>query len=149
MTLAKSFHLTLLVAAVVPYLLLSLQYAGATGVAVALAVVGFFATGRVPATLYLLRDPDVRNRIKGDRWFMIWLPVGVMIATFAAFILLAQNVGGSAPLAVYALMLGYTLWQTWHFAKQNIGVYSFSCIAAKRGPMSLNERIQTADHIVV
>ena len=140
MTIRNGFHLSLLLATMVPYVLLALVYFGYSGFAYVLGILAFFATGHVPATLLLLRDRNIREFFVRNTTTMIWVPVLIMVLTFYVFIVFPQNVGGSAPHMVFWFMLAYTLWQTWHFAKQNYGVFSFSCIASRRAPPSIWEK---------
>ncbi|WP_461536395.1 hypothetical protein [Spongorhabdus nitratireducens] len=128
------FHWALLVVTLIPYVALAAQFAGVSGATLTVVIIGFIATGHVPATAYLLTDPDIRNYIRKYQGRMIYFCVAIVLLNFIVFGLLAENVGGGAPVIVYFFMLYYTLWQTWHFAKQNLGVFSFSCICSKRKP---------------
>jgi uncharacterized integral membrane protein len=135
-----AFHWALLLATIIPYFVLGLQFAGYSGAGLAAAIVAFFATGHVPATFYLLTDGRIRRFVIDNRRTMIYFCAVIMAITFGVFGFLAANVGGAAPIVVFAFMLLYTLWQTWHFAKQNWGVFAFSCICGHRSPALKTEK---------
>ncbi|MGD9616898.1 MAG: hypothetical protein AB7H90_20170 [Alphaproteobacteria bacterium] len=135
-----AFHGGLLFVTVIPYFILGLQFAGYGGAELATAMIAFFATGHVPATFYLLTDRRIRRFVIDNRRAMIYLCIAIMVVTFGVFGFLAANVGGGAPIIVFFFMLFYTLWQTWHFAKQNWGVFAFSCICERRMPALKSEK---------
>ncbi|MGE0257176.1 MAG: hypothetical protein AB7T18_00335 [Alphaproteobacteria bacterium] len=135
-----AFHSALLLVTIIPYFILAFQFAGHGGAELAAAVVAFLATGHVPATFYLLTDRRIRRFVIENRRTMIYFCAIIMTVTFGVFGFLAANVGGGAPIVVFAFMLFYTFWQTWHFAKQNWGVFAFSCICERRTPALKTEK---------
>lgn len=137
---AHIFHWALLVSTLLPYLVLGLQFMGYGGAGLAAGIIAFVATGHVPATFYLLTDTHIRQYVYNNRGTMVYFCLALLALNFIVFCFLAANVGGSAPIIVYAFMLFYIIWQTWHFAKQNWGVFSFSCICAGRKPATIWER---------
>lgn len=134
------FHWSLLLTTLAPYVVLLAQYLGVSGAGVTLAIIAFVATAHVPATFYLLTDGAIREFVLTRKGSMIYGCLAIMAVTYIVFLSFAANVGGGAPIVVYWFMLAYTLWQTWHFGKQNIGVFAFSCICDRRGPASKVER---------
>src|SRR4051812_49318684 len=94
----------------------------------------------VPMTLYLLFDAKVRERMYRQPPLLIVVPILLVVVSVFAFTYLGLLMpeGQNWPL-VYLLCI-MTVWQTLHFGKQNLGVYSFMRIAQSRGSMPKTER---------
>jgi len=96
----------------------------------------------VAATFYLLTDGAVRRFFCGHPIRMIVVPCALFAAGIAVFAH-AEN-----PIFVPALLLT-SLWQTWHFGAQNIGVATFISLTDRGRPLLRYEKIAIRAGVVV
>jgi hypothetical protein len=128
----RLFSLSLLAATLLPVLAVATYY-GHSSASFGIALLGAIASTHVVATLYLLTDPDVRSYIK-DRPVKMGLIPAALAAAFAA----ALTMPGSALFILAALAV--TIYQTWHFGAQNIGVSSFVSFCERSRPLDQWEK---------
>ena len=91
-------------------------------------------TGHVGASLYFLISDDFQKHRRtrmNTYWF---LPLLIVLATA-----LLMTYGGSTVQA--HVILGYFVWQTWHYQRQNFGLLSMTGVATKSGPVHEWERL--------
>jgi|SRR5579863_3058023 len=86
----------------------------------------------VPATGYLLADPEVRRFCSAHPIKMIVAPLILMATAFLIF-------SRPGPLFTQAAIL-FFLFQTWHFGAQNIGVSSFISLSDRARPLAPFEK---------
>jgi hypothetical protein len=98
----------------------------------ALMMVLMLGGTHVPATGYLLTDPEVRRFCWANPIKMIVVPSLLMVAAFFIFI-------RPGPLFTPAA-LALFLFQTWHFGAQNIGVASFISLSDRGRPLAPFEK---------
>jgi hypothetical protein len=127
------FAACLLVATVVPFFIGSLGGLYQSYYIPAHWTITLLALIHVPMTGYLLFDPEVRAKMYQRPLMLIGVPVLLIAASVFGFTYLGQLMpeGQNWPL-VYLLCV-MTVWQTWHFGKQNLGVYAFMRIAQSAG----------------
>ena len=133
----QAFTLVIVLGTAIPFLVPVLPAAPDFSLTTAIE---FVAVIHVPMTLYLLFDADIRSMMKRHPGLLVGAPLafflfGVFLFIFPAALL---PVNGNWPLT-YGLVL-ISIWQNWHFGKQNVGVYALIRQAQKIGPMSITER---------
>ena len=94
----------------------------------------------VPMTLYLLFDAEIRAMMRRHPVQLVLIPVGFFAAGILTYTWIAKLLpSGENTLLVYALV-AIVAWQSWHFGKQNVGVYSLMRIAQRLDRMEGQER---------
>jgi hypothetical protein len=134
------FAACLVIATVVPFFAgaLSGQYKGSY---VPLQwTITLLATIHVPMTLYLLFDARVRERMYQQPLLLIGVPILLIGISLFAFSYLGALMPEGRNWPLVYLLCAMTVWQTWHFGKQNLGVYSFMRIAQSAGSMAKIDR---------
>lgn len=86
----------------------------------------FLGTAHVPATLFFYTDKNFSHIIRQHKARYIYFPIAL---TIAAGLLVAFS---SITAQVY-LFLVFWGWQAFHYGRQNLGIYSFTCIAEHTG----------------
>lgn len=144
----RGFQIAMILATLVPMGVLLVQKgwtmaSGAplgllAGLAVAL---GFLGTAHVPSTLYLFSDQKVRAFMRNTPGQLVGIPVLIVLLSTVLF--------AAVPLQhVMFVALFYVLWQAWHYGKQNVGVFAFSCIMEQRPSMDAAERFTIVGGVV-
>jgi hypothetical protein len=144
----RGFQFAMILATVVPITVLLVQHgwtmaSGApVGLLAGLAVaLGFLGTAHVPSTLYLFSDTKVRQFMRATPGQLIAIPLLIVLLSTVAF--------AAVPLQhVMFVALFYVLWQAWHYGKQNVGVFAFSCMMERRPSMDAAERFTIVGGVV-
>ncbi|MBF0679907.1 MAG: hypothetical protein IR164_13320 [Devosia sp.] len=85
-------------------------------------VLVFLGAAHVPATLLFYRDPRFRSGLAENKMLFYVIPVVLTLVGALVFAL--------SPLLLQGVFLcGYWCWQSYHYGKQNIGVYAFTSVA--------------------
>ena len=101
---------------------------------------GLLALLHVPLTVYLFTDPAIRSRMKSRPLLLIGVPILLVVGSVFMFLNFSWDLGSSYGYVLFYFVFLTVAWQHWHFGKQNLGVFAFSCVAAKRGPIKRFER---------
>lgn len=125
-------HQVLLVSALPWVLFLILRVQGQMPMVFVVLALGL-GTPHVLATAALYLDPGLRDHVRAHRTRYLVAPAAVLVIATVAF--------AAAPTrAATFLLLGFLLWQTHHFTKQNLGMVAFSLRATKRPGLTTRER---------
>lgn len=116
-----------------PFLFFLTQHALGLNLTAIAAVAFFLGTPHVLATFGLYLDRDIRSLSLTDRIRYVIVPVLAIPLTVLAFLF----VDGTAAIVV---LTGFLLWQTHHFTKQNLGMFSFWTRARGLPGMAPRER---------
>jgi hypothetical protein len=132
-----AFTFIVVLGTAIPFLVPVLPAAPGFSLATAIELI---AAIHVPMTLYLLFDPDIRSMMKRHPEALVAAPLAFFLIGVFLFIIptVMLPANGNWPLT-YGLLL-ISIWQNWHFGKQNVGVYALTRQAQKIGPMSMAER---------
>jgi hypothetical protein len=85
-------------------------------------VLVFLGAAHVPATLLFYRDPQFRSGLADNKAIFYIIPALLTVAGAVTFAL--------SPFLLQGIFLcGYWCWQSYHYGKQNIGVYAFTSVA--------------------
>lgn len=85
-------------------------------------VLVFLGAAHVPATLLFYRDPRFRQGLAENKTLFYIIPAILTVAGALVFAL--------SPFLLQGIFLcGYWCWQSYHYGKQNIGVYAFTSVA--------------------
>lgn len=87
----------------------------------------------VLATFGLYVEPGLREHVRRHRVRYYVVPALLVPSTALAF-------AASPVLVVKVLFVAFLVWQSHHFTKQNLGVYSFWCKSQGLAPASTTER---------
>jgi hypothetical protein len=82
----------------------------------------FLGGAHVQATLFFYWDREFRGIIRENRSRYIYIPLILILGSGLLFVIANQVI------QTY-LFLGYWAWQTYHYGRQNVGIYSFASIA--------------------
>jgi len=94
----------------------------------------FFAAAHVPATFFFYTDNNFSHIIRQHKARYIYFP---LVLTIAAGLLMAFS---DVTTRSY-LFLVFWGWQAFHYGRQNLGIYSFTAIAANTGAPQKFERL--------
>ncbi|HEU5152567.1 MAG TPA: hypothetical protein VFU19_18910 [Iamia sp.] len=75
-------------------------------------------TPHILATVGLYLEPGLRGVVRANRVAFWVVPLAVIAGSALAFAVSPRGL-------VYALLIGFVLWQTHHFTKQNFGLFTF------------------------
>lgn len=85
-------------------------------------VLVFLGAAHVPATLLFYRDEQFRNGLAANRTLFYTVPAVLTVSGALVF--------AFSPILLQGIFLcGYWCWQSYHYGKQNIGVYAFTSVA--------------------
>lgn len=126
-TMKRRFLISLLFATWIPITVL--VYIGLTGTVqyglTQIKVVLLFLGGaHVQATLFFYWDREFRGIIREKRSRYIYIPLILILGSGLLFVIANQVIQSF-------LFLAYWAWQTYHYGRQNVGIYSFASIAQK------------------
>lgn len=93
----------------------------------------FLGGVHVPATLLLYTDRKFLALAREDTSRYVWVPLALMVASGCIF-----TVGG--PTLQLLAYLVFWAWQTHHYGRQNVGVYSFAALAGGWRPLPAERR---------
>lgn len=93
----------------------------------------FLGGPHVLATFGLYLDGEVRELARSDPRRFVAVPLLTMVASMVAF-------GVIRGQAAVTLLVAFVLWQTYHFTKQNLGMFAFWCRASGQEGMATPER---------
>jgi hypothetical protein len=97
-------------------------------------LIEFFASdAHVASTLFFYSDPKVRGFFATRKSRYIYIPIILCIVSTFAFAIFPDIITSH-------ILLGYLIWQTYHFQRQNHGILSFFCAATESGRVSHLER---------
>jgi hypothetical protein len=82
----------------------------------------FLGGAHVQATLFFYWDREFRGIIREKRSRYIYIPLILILGSGLIFVIANQVIQTF-------LFLGYWAWQTYHYGRQNVGIYSFASIA--------------------
>jgi hypothetical protein len=94
----------------------------------------FLGGVHVPVTLLLYTDRKFLPLVRGNKPRYVYVPLALIVASGFIF-----TVGG-ATLQLLAYLVLWA-WQTHHYGRQNVGVYSFAAIAGGWRPHPLERRV--------
>lgn len=127
------FDHQLVAVTVVPFVLFGVIEVLALDPLLPLGVLAFFlGVPHVLATASLYLDPEIYSVARADVARAVLLPALAVPATAAAYLALEGE--------VRLFLIAFGLWQTHHFTKQNLGVFSFWCRARGLAGMAPAER---------
>jgi hypothetical protein len=129
------FLVALAVATAVPWLLLPWIDRGATPGGMsdqAKTLLVFLGSGaHVAASFAFYTDPAIWPHMRQHRWRYLIVPVAIVIGSGLLFATAGERVAATS-------LLIYFVWQTHHYTRQNIGVFSFAARARRTpGPSDL------------
>ena len=82
----------------------------------------FLGTAHVPATLLFYTDKEFSAIIQSNRVRYIYIPILLIFVTGLVFAFLSTTIQAF-------VLLAYWSWQTFHYGRQNVGIYAFASIA--------------------
>jgi hypothetical protein len=121
----RRFLVSLLLATWIPISILI--FIGLTGIAqfglTQIKIVLLFLGGaHVQATLFFYADSEFGQIIHANKYRYIYAPLALMAGSGVLFAL-------ANPVAQAYLFLFFWAWQTYHYGRQNVGIYSFASVA--------------------
>jgi hypothetical protein len=140
-TAKAAFGAVMIVATTIPFVTGGVQWlTGTTPFFPLQTVVIALATLHVPMTIYLLFDPGIRKMMRERPVALIVAPLLILAAVFAVNFLTAESRKAGTAISYVFFIYFVTVWNLWHFGKQNIGVYSFFRASQDQSPMLPLER---------
>jgi hypothetical protein len=95
----------------------------------------FIGSGvHVAASYFFYLDPAARGTVRRHRWRFLYVPAILVVGTAVLFALAPERLRFSA-------LIAYLAWQTYHYMRQNIGVFAFVTKARRaQAPTALERR---------
>lgn len=104
------------------FILVAPSGAGVGSLSVVKSIFLFLGTAHVPATLVFYTDGDFSGIIKSHKLRYVYAPIFLAITIGLLFVFLSTTAQGF-------MLLTYWAWQAFHYGRQNVGAYAFTCIA--------------------
>lgn len=93
----------------------------------------FLGVAHVPATLFFYTEKNFQEVIRKNIAMFIYIPLALTLGTGIVFLFANKTI------QAYILFI-YWVWQTYHYGRQNVGLYSFVSIAeSSKSPSRLEK----------
>lgn len=130
----------LVLSTVVPFFMGCLTILHWISVTWIISFLAFLALVHVPMTVYLMSDAGIRDQMRSRRLLMMGGCLFWIALSMFAFTAFSAALGSKHTAILYFFALASIMWQSWHFGKQNLGVFALSRIATRTGPVAKFER---------